>query len=349
MPKELWYDSSRKSDFTYNKPQPYNKIGDGPEGPEVSILAENLNAILDNCKIMKIKIIGGRFVKNKPKGYDEFQKELPVKIYKVSNRGKFLYFNVSNNKGKYAIWNTLGLTGKWLFDKEKHSAIEFTFKRLKTPRKIIHKKIVTPTGVTLSSTTRPANLPYYSPIYELIVPDSVVQNTTFKMYYTDVRRFGTFSFTNIAELNKKLRTLKYDILKDDITFKDFKCEFEKRVGKKGKSREITKVLMDAKLFTNIGNYIKCEALYLAKISPKRTIDKLSNSDLKNLLKAIRYILKLSYKSQHGINNYLPNVNTINNQFKFLVYKQKEDPLGNKVERFESSDKRSTYWVPAVQV
>jgi formamidopyrimidine-DNA glycosylase len=263
-----------KSSYIHGLPHPYNKIGDGPEGPEVTILAERLNKLLKGKTLLNIEVIGGRYLKQEIYGLKDMK--YGIKVTKVDNRGKLLYLRLSNG---LTIWNTLGMSGRWTLNKGKHSHVKFSFNNL-------------------------------------------------VIYYTDVRRFGTLRIDN----NNKLKTLKYDILKDDITFANFKMEFKKR-----KNKEITQLLMDPKLFTNIGNYIKCESLYLAKISPKRTTHSLTDNELKRLLKSIRYVLKSSYITQGGKYNYLPKVKGTSN-FEFKVYKQKHALT------YKSKDNRTTYWV-----
>jgi len=314
-----------------------------PEGVEIAILAENLLAILNNVTLIGIKILGGRYKHKDPTNFKLFTKNLPLNIKNVSSRGKFLYITLSDsNSNEFSIWNTFGLTGKWLFEKQSHSHIEFTFKKNYTPRPTsVPIGLVSPTGQQL---VKNGDLPYYAPVYELVIPDSIKKADIFKMYYTDVRRFGTFTFCDSdSKLQAKLKTMKYDILHDNIDFKTFKMEFAKK-----KKTNITKVLMNPRLFSGIGNYIKTEALYLAKLSPKRTADTLTDSDLKSLLKSIKYIMKLSYKSQYGINNYLSDTKITGKTFKFLVYQKKKDPQGNSIEALKTPDKRTTYWSPMVQ-
>jgi len=313
-----------------------------PEGVEVTILSENLRIILHNTTLTNIKIIGGRYAKKMPTNYVKFKKALPLKIIDVNNRGKFIYIVFENG---WSLWNTLGLSGKWGFKKKKHSAIEFKFKKNYSPCKNINldDDEISPTGKKLISEK---DLPYYAPIFELVIPKKVLKSKIFSMYYSDVRRFGTFAFCDKNEcLKKKLKSMKYDILNDNITLKEFYSVFKRR---NIKNKVITKVLMNPKLFSGIGNYIKAEALYLARISPHREAGDLTKSELRKLLLAIKYVMKLSYKSQYGVYNYLPRIKIGRRQFKFRVYKRKFDSKGNKVKAEKTEDKRTTYWVPTLQ-
>ena len=104
-----------------------------------------------------------------------------------------------------------------------------------------------------------------------------------------MRNFGTLKFINSKkDLEKKLNELGPDMFEKETTFDIFK----KAVKTKGKWN-ITKVLMDQKIISGVGNYIKSESLYRSAISPHRTIDSLSEEELK-LFNEIKYVIDQSY-------------------------------------------------------
>ena len=176
-------------------------------------------------------------------------------------------------------------------------------------------------------------------------------------YYSDLRNFGTFKFSNSREeLDKKLNQLAPDFLKsDDIDFykiKKYKIP-------------IVAILMDQKkVGSGIGNYLSAEILYRAKISPHRLGSSLSDDEIENLAYWIKYVIKLAYIDNHigyMVNleseankiprkNYHPDIKLKKKEFQFLVYRKKTDPKGNKVvaEKILKTSKQYTYWVPDVQ-
>lgn len=97
-----------------------------PEGSEVKILTEQLSKAILGKKITYVIVLGGRFIKNRPEGITDFKIDNPTGCYvtKVACRGKFIYIGFGNN---YYLWNTLGMTGHWGPNQEKHSAIELRF------------------------------------------------------------------------------------------------------------------------------------------------------------------------------------------------------------------------------
>lgn len=174
------------------------------------------------------------------------------------------------------------------------------------------------------------------------------------VYYSDQLSFGTIKFTkNKAELDKKIKSLSPDLLKDDfdlIKIKKYKIP-------------IVKILMDqTKIGSGIGNYLAAEILYRAKISPHRLGSELSAKDIEKLKYWIKYVIKLSYQDNHVgymVNlkdtvstivkkNYHPEIKLKEKTFKFKVYRRKVDPLNNPVVIDEIVKGRSAHWVPNVQ-
>lgn len=171
--------------------------------------------------------------------------------------------------------------------------------------------------------------------------------------YVDNRKFGTFKiFGNKPEqLSNKIASLGPDLLNEEVSNLLFASRIRGNHTRKGFGhKEITQVLMDQKVISGIGNYIKAEALYMAEINPRAKVKDLTDNELRELGDACIWVIKASYDAKGAtIRNYkLPNGDVGDYKFKFLVYSKKKDPLGNKVIREETADRRHTYWVPDVQ-
>lgn len=174
------------------------------------------------------------------------------------------------------------------------------------------------------------------------------------LYFSDMRNFGTFKFDNsLIDLEKKLKTLGPDFLKEDVDISSIK----------NYNKPVVVVLMDQKMVgSGLGNYLTAEILYRAKISPYRMANSLSSKEIKSLSYWIEYMTKLCYQDNHigyMVNledeaekikkiNYHPEIKLKNNEFEFQVYRRKTDPYGNKVNADKIIKGRTTYWVPAVQ-
>ena len=167
------------------------------------------------------------------------------------------------------------------------------------------------------------------------------------VYFDDVRNFGTLKYVRDKELlTKKLKTLGHDPLANNI-----ECTMlQKRLVRKG-AKTIAEVLMDQSVIAGIGNYLKAEILYAAKISPHRLCSSLSEKDIFKICKYTNNIMRTSYESGGATILTYKDENGDPGTFsrRFMVYNQKHDPLGNPVIRETTRDKRTTHWVPNIQI
>ncbi len=76
--------------------------------------------------------------------------------------------------------------------------------------------------------------------------------------------------------------------------KDFKIDYFKKIIKNS-SRSIKVLLMDQKKIAGVGNIYASEALFLAKIDPRRKANSLTDQEIKNLYNAIKKVLKKGIK------------------------------------------------------
>lgn len=180
-------------------------------------------------------------------------------------------------------------------------------------------------------------------------------NDNLKIYYSDMRNFGTFKFSSsFSDLTKKLDSLGQDFLKsDNIDISNIK----------NYKKEVVVLLMDQKkIGSGIGNYLAAEILYRSKISPYRLGSSLSEKEIKRLEYMIKYTTKLAYlnnytgymvdfkkfKNKIKKNNYHPDIDIKDHEFDFMVYKRDKDPFGNEVKKAHIISGRTTYWVPDCQ-
>ncbi len=166
------------------------------------------------------------------------------------------------------------------------------------------------------------------------------------VYFYDIRNFGTIKFCKSeAALLKKIKSLGPDILQEVIPDNVFKSLLRAK-GKK----TLPEVLMDQSVLAGVGNYIKAESLYLAKISPHRLASSLTDDEYSLLNQAIHSVATESYKSGGSTFRSYADFNGEGGSFasRFMVYGQSKDPKGNVVVREETKDKRTTFWVPNVQ-
>ena len=98
------------------------------------------------------------------------------------------------------------------------------------------------------------------------------------LYFIDIRNFGTLKIVdNLKDLNKKLKSLGYDVLTTDVKWREFKESFVKKPNK-----TIAECLMNQSVISGVGNYLKAEILYCSKISPHRKIKNITDKSLRRL-------------------------------------------------------------------
>ena len=166
------------------------------------------------------------------------------------------------------------------------------------------------------------------------------------VYFDDIRNFGTLKFVYGANiLSSRLKKLGPDMLSEDVSSNKFiEC-----MRKKDKWN-ITKAVMDQSVIAGVGNYIKSESLWLAGISPHRTVCDVTDGELMLLNEAIKDIMRESYNS--GGATFLTHKNFSDEKgdysSRFLCYNRKQDAEGNKVIKSKTPDARTTHWSPDKQ-
>lgn len=276
-----------------------------PEGPETKYLVNWLNKDLKNKVLKTIKIHSGRYKRHlPPKNFNKIK--FPLIIENINCHGKFIYWTFKDNE--MVLFNTLGMSGWYQYDNDKHNNIEFVF-------------------------------------------------DNFSIYFNDYRNFGTLIFCYKDNLKNKLKTLGPDILSENNNTN----EFLKRIDRKRNDTIIGAAIMDQKVSSGVGNYIRAEALYLAELDPFKKIKNISKEqliELWNILKQIGWfyydenkgkklkIINNKYKLYNLYKKFGPSKYKRNQGF-FLVYQQKKDPLGNIVS-VDKINGRTIHYVKKIQ-
>lgn len=170
-----------------------------------------------------------------------------------------------------------------------------------------------------------------------------------KIYFNDPRHFGTIQISwNPQALIDKLNALGWDPLKVGMDEKWINYVNNKldRLAK-----PIGQVLMDQGIFAGVGNYIRAEALYLAKMSPWRQANLVKKDEIVSLCQAIVNVMNDSYAHQGATILTYKDAYGAEGKYSscFKVYGHKKDPLGNPIVKENTPDKRTIHWCPAVQV
>lgn len=175
------------------------------------------------------------------------------------------------------------------------------------------------------------------------------------LYYADIRGIGWSKFaTTPEEIIDIFKAVGPDILRGEVSLDMFKDIVK---NKRIKNKFIGALLLMQNYMSCIGNYLMCDILYLAKISPYRQLEDLSSKDIKRLYKCIITVCQLSY-TQGGltIGDFF-NVYGEKGGYTALVYGRKKDDDGLKVthEKFgpepkgKTDSRRSIWYCKDVQI
>ena len=300
-----------------------------PEVSEIRNYADLLRNKLQGKYIIEFNILKGRYVTHKPFPlYEKIVKKLPLKVIDVKTKGKFLYIILENN---YYIFSTTGRHGGWVYFDNKKDKFEFP---------LIDNYI--------SSQNR-KNMYIKNALNHLNIQFKTYSGS---VYYHDTLSFGTMKvIDNYNHLEKKLKTLGPDIMDESTSLEVFKDQLLKKNNLK---KAIGNVLVNQKIISGIGNYLRADILWCAKISPFRKVQDLSEKDIEILYKKSKLLTWGEYDYKEGLklkhissNDKLPRDYNRN----FFVYMCREDIDGHVVKTdklFEGSQERTIHWVPDVQ-
>lgn len=171
---------------------------------------------------------------------------------------------------------------------------------------------------------------------------------SFRVYYNDTRHHGTLEiYTSKKEFKTRMAKIGPDFLNNQISEKQWLkvC----RSTEAERTKDITDFLMDQSFFSGVGNYIKAEVLYRAKICPAAKIQDISDSRLKKLLAAIQDVIDRSYAAQGASLRTYYDYDGNKGEFETVIYGKSECPKGNDIIKTIFGDGRDTHWCPEIQI
>jgi len=161
---------------------------------------------------------------------------------------------------------------------------------------------------------------------------SASENTN--LWFKDQMHYGTLKYVTISEAKKKILSLGPDVTVMDPMFT---FEYLIALTAKHKQWDLAKLLMDQSKISGIGNYLKAEILYKAKLPPMLLCNELTDNSAQRLFDAIVYIPHMFFQKHLGRARILRH-----------VYGRSKDRLGHAVKKCKTKDERTSHWVPAFQ-
>ncbi len=110
-----------------------------------------------------------------------------------------------------------------------------------------------------------------------------------KLFFNDLRVFGWLKLVKNEDWEKLIAKLP-----PDVTHKEFSLEYFTRV-LAASGRPVKLVLMDQDRFGGVGNIYANDALYLARINPKRKAKEVTGKEREELYEAVKKVINLGIK------------------------------------------------------
>jgi formamidopyrimidine-DNA glycosylase len=221
-----------------------------PELPEVEVVKKSLENKLKNLTIKRV------FISNNKLRYKidnkQFSKIKNLKITSIKRRSKYLLINLNKD---LTILAHLGMTGKFfIIDNNKKHKTSFYYSLKKNDIK--HNHI------------------------------TFFFNKKIKLIYNDVRKFG---FIKIFSSKDVFNCGHLVSLGPEPLSRDFNLRYFKKFILNKKTK-IKNLLMDQKFIAGLGNIYCNEVLFSCKINPTRTIKKINQKEIKEIIKHVKKIL-----------------------------------------------------------
>jgi formamidopyrimidine-DNA glycosylase len=266
-----------------------------PELPEIETIKRYLEKDLIGRKIKNVKIL------NEQSFIGDKKKILNSKILKIERRGKMLIFKLAADKHG----SQSGLTPIDVVNADKRRLTRINSKGLNL---LFHLKL---TGQLLFlNFLRNSEIKKYTRVIFILDKGFLIFN--------DARKFGWVKVLDDKTLNNELSKIGKEPFY--LSFKYLKEIFSKT------KRPIKIVLMDQRKIAGLGNIYSNEALFLAKIHPLKPANKLKDSEIKNILSAIKKVIKKAIKLQGTSFRFYvkPDESKGGYQEEFLVYQRKDE-------------------------
>jgi len=291
-----------------------------PEGPEIYTSTLIIKKQLENLYLNNIEYTSNFTNSRNLLNTELVDYELPLKIKEIFSRGKRVNFICENSKkeGSVFVW-FYSMTGRLCFTHRGKPLIIMTF----NPNLITDKN--------------------YNETNDII------------LYYEDSRTLGFVKYAiSEEEIEDIYKDVGPDFLNNEVELDYFTTIIK---NKRMKTKPIAELLIDQSKISGIGNYLRAEILYEAKISPFRQLQNITDTEIDNLYNIILKTLKESVKlGGLSFNDYL-NPNSEKGQFVCQIYGNTHDSEGNiivkeKIGPVPSPGKkdmrRSIHWVRKVQ-
>ena len=310
--------NKRRISFGIHLRHPYNKAGDGPEGPEVRVTTEWLHSHFVNSIIRNI-IYNEKSSLFRNGTWGGLSTRYPLTILNITCKGKHIIWTCKSTNDEIIYFhNHLGMSGRWCPIAGNHSNIQ-----------LVTEKDGILTNLFFDDARRFGD---FSILYSSQTLSAKLKNIGMDLMDTAIKYYNGDKGP-VLEAQQKWLSL-FNKLKGSYRSKD---------------KYIYVFLMEQKHFSGIGAYLAAEILYNCKVSPQRKISEINNETIIQLFNNSIETIYLSYR--YGgltVKDFWDPEGRIG-KFPRKIYGNKKDPDGFDVIKTKFSNGRSCQWVREVQI
>jgi len=167
-----------------------------------------------------------------------------------------------------------------------------------------------------------------------------------KLFFNDLRVFGWMKLMTDGEWEKLEKKLPPDVVDREFTMEYFRSVLAKS------GRSVKLVLLDQSKFGGVGNIYANDALYKARIDPRRKANDLGEKEIRELYKAVKEVIDLGIKyGGASVDKYVDAAGVGGKyQEHFLVYQRNGEKCkrdGEAIRKIKIGG-RGTYYCPSCQ-
>ena len=262
-----------------------------PELPEVETVKRGLEPVLKGRRITRVETRRSGLRFPFPKGFNE--RLSGAKVQTLSRRAKYILADLDNG---FSLIVHLGMTGRFtvLSPKGVSNLGEFYFE---------------------AGAGESANGPHDHVVIHL--------EEGVRLVYSDPRRFGMMDVMETSALgqHRLLKDIGVEPLGNELSAAYLMQKF------KGKAAPMKAALLDQRIIAGLGNIYVCEALFRARLSPKREAGSVKIEKLEELLRHIRDILNEAISAGGSTLQDFQSTNGEQGSYQqhFLVYDREGEP------------------------
>lgn len=318
-----------------------------PEAPEVRRVADKLRTRLKDKSLLFIDWLSG--TKYSPvfdQTWPYIDKLFPTTCLEIICRGKQLFFFLENG---LALISGLGMEGHWYY-----------FKSNFEEREALNKYV--------TSTNYPKFCLHFGTQTEVNGVSWHISDT--EIWYDDMLSYGNFAIINWADASAKMKKIGPDLLATTQPFADIHPSIQRilpseffqpatiqnftssiRAPRRSQMLLCVFLLTHQEYFSGIGNWIKSEVLYRARLHPNRVLGSLTDQEIQLLFYTCLNVISQGYQCGGLTHGTFLDPDMQKGSFPVLVYKRENqyDPHGFQIKKIATNDGRSTYVVDEVQV